>query len=463
MSSTDGLYSAVQRGIIKEMLRLAASDNKANIVRAIALAEKITPDNHKAEMRFVKEKVQQDHPALKIARHVVHDLSPACRDGFINAFVVNALLRGSQKRQAFSQERDMRTPFTVLVSPTMRCNLHCEGCYASEYSHQSDMSGQLFQRIVDEAAEMGVYLITVLGGEPFMRTDLLDVAAANPETYFQVFSNGTLVRPEQVARIAELGNVALMLSIEGDEATTDARRGPGTYRQAPAHDGAAQGARRAVRLLSHRDAQQLGDALERRVRRSPGGPGRRDLLALPLHAGGRGARREPHADPRAAQSRFRLGIQRIRNTKAMFPVDFWGDAPWVEGCIAGKHYVHINNEGWVEPCIFTHFATDNIADTSLAAAFNSPYFREIRARQPFNHNLLMPCMLIDNPDQSREIMAASGARPTHDGAESLITGLCAAVDEYAADVARVYGPVWSEQETTEDHPEMLNEPILAEC
>ena len=105
MSSTDGLYGAVQRGIIKEMFKLAASDDKKSIVRAIGLAEKITPDNHKAEMRFVKEKVQQDHPALKIARHVVHDLSPSCRDGFINAFVVNALLRGSQKRQDFSRAR----------------------------------------------------------------------------------------------------------------------------------------------------------------------------------------------------------------------------------------------------------------------------------------------------------------------------------------------------------------------
>ena len=99
------------------------------------------------------------------------------------------------------------------------------------------------------------------------------------------------------------------------------------------------------------------------------------------------------------RNQFRLGIERLRATKAMFPVDFWGDAPWIGGCIAGQHYVHVNNEGWVEPCIFSHFATDNIAETSLAEAFNSPYFREIRSRQPFNHNLYMPCMLIDNPQQ----------------------------------------------------------------
>ena len=74
----------------------------------------------------------------------------------------------------------------------------------------------------------------------------------------------------------------------------------------------------------------------------------------------------------AERNEFRVGIDRIRDTKAIFPVDFWGDAPWVKGCIAGKHYIHINNEGWVEPCIFTHFATDNIRDVSLMEAFKSP-------------------------------------------------------------------------------------------
>ena len=103
MSRTDGLYGAVQRRLIKEMFRFAASDNKKNILRAFAVAEKIAPDNHKCEVRFVREKVEQDHPALGISRHVLRDLSPACRDGFINGFVVNALLRGSQKRQDFAR------------------------------------------------------------------------------------------------------------------------------------------------------------------------------------------------------------------------------------------------------------------------------------------------------------------------------------------------------------------------
>ena len=456
MSRTDGLYGAVQRGLIKEMFKLAASDNKKNILRAFELAEKITPDNHKYEVNFVKQKVEQDHPALKIARHVVRDLSPTCRDGFINAFIINALLRGSQKRQDFTRTTGLRTPFTLLVSPTMRCNLHCEGCYASEYSHESDMPAELFQRVIDEAADMGVYLVTVLGGEPFIRRDLLDIVAANPETYFQIFTNGTLIKEEHIQRLAKLGNAALMLSIEGDEETTDLRRGAGTYQ-------------RLMRTMDLLKQYGVLFGYSTTVTRYNWQMIVSDEFVDPLVAKGAALSwnflympvgRTPNPDlmPTPEQrNQIRLGIQRIRNTKAMFPVDFWGDAPWVQGCIAAKHYVHINNQGWVEPCIFTHFATDNIKDKSLAEAFNSAYFAEIRSRQPYVPNLLEPCMLIDNPEQSREIVAKTGARPTHEGAESLITSLCGALDSYSAGVKKVYNPIWESE-----HPEAADKEATRE-
>ena len=83
MSRTDGLYTAVQRQVINQMLKLASSDDKRKIVRAFQLAEKITPDQYKGSVRFVTEKVKDDHPALTIAKHVTSRLSPRCRDRFI--------------------------------------------------------------------------------------------------------------------------------------------------------------------------------------------------------------------------------------------------------------------------------------------------------------------------------------------------------------------------------------------
>jgi len=275
-----------------------------------------------------------------------------------------------------------------------------------------------------------------------MYDGLLDFARDNQDSYFQVFTNGTLLDQSLIDELAEVGNVAPMLSIEGTPEMTDLRRGSGVHRQVMEVMGrlgeagvpfgySVTVARNNWRILV---SDEFIDPLVEK-----GAMLSWHFLYMPV---GR--------DPNIAlmltpeeRNQFRLAIQRVRDTKPIFSVDFWGDAPWVNGCIAGRHYMHINSEGWVEPCIFTHFATDNIRDVSLLEAFNSPFFREIRSRQPFNHNLLMPCMWIDNPEQSREIMAATGAQPTHPGGDVMLTHLQDELDSYAREVDRVYSPVWS--------------------
>jgi MoaA/NifB/PqqE/SkfB family radical SAM enzyme len=441
MSRTTGLYSSVQRRIVNEMLKMAASDDKQKIVRAFQLAERITPEQYKGSVRFLTEKVEADHPALTISRHIGNRLNPKSRDRFIECLVVNTLLRGVAKRKEFIERTGVYAPTTILMSPTMRCNLSCAGCYAAEYSPDADLSRDLLQRIIDEGNEMGVYFFTLLGGEPFMYDELFDLAADNQHCYFQVFTNGTLLDEETVDTLAELGNLAPMMSLEGDEAMTDGRRGPGAYRQTLeimdrlGDRGVLFGYSSTVMRSNWRMlvSDEFVDPLV-----AKGALLNWNFLYMPI---GRDPSTEPMLTPEE-RNEFREGILRIRDTKPIFPVDFWGDAPFVNGCIAGKHYVHIDSEGWVEPCIFTHFATDNIHDVSLAEAFNSPFFREIRARQPFNHNLLMPCMLIDNPEMSREIVELTGAKPTHPGAESLFTRLRGEIDDYADEVERVFTPAW---------------------
>lgn len=75
----------------------------------------------------------------------------------------------------------------------------------------------------------------------------------------------------------------------------------------------------------------------------------------------------------------------VRDNYPIFPMDFWNDAPYVGGCIAGgtTKYLHINHKGEVEPCIFVHFSVDNIKEKSLQEALNSPFFEEIRFKATF--------------------------------------------------------------------------------
>ncbi len=448
VSHVDGLYNAVQRRMINRMLNLAAGGDKPKIVKAFKLAEKITPDSHKGSVRFLCDKVEADHPVLQIARHVTTKLSPECRDRFIECLVVNTLLRGDAKRKELNETTGMVAPTTLLMSPSMRCNLTCAGCYAGEYSPDQDLDRGLLQRIVDEGNDMGVYLFTFLGGEPFLYPDLLDFARANRDSMFQIFTNGTLITDEIIAELAKLGNIALMLSVDGTSELTDQRRGPGVHKRVMSvmdrlgETGVLFGYSATV-TSGNWDVLVSDEFVDPLV--AKGAMIAWHFLYMPIG-------REPDVGmmPTPAQrEQFREGIHRLRSTKPFFPVDFWGDAPWVGGCIAGKHYMHITSEGWVEPCIFTHFATDNIRDMSLLEAFNSPFFQEIRSRQPFNENLLMPCMWIDNPQCSREIMACTGAHPTHDGADSMLVDLQEEMDAYSVEAGRILNPIWSCLSATE--------------
>jgi len=140
------------------------------------------------------------------------------------------------------------------------------------------------------------------------------------------------------------------------------------------------------------------------------------------------------------------GAQRIRNEKPMFIIDFWNDAPYVGGCIAGgRNYFHINARGDVEPCIFVHMAVDNIKQKSLKDAINSPYFKCIRSRQPYSENLLRPCMIIDHPHVLREVCTECKPYPTDGPVCGFIDSLADDLDKYSNESASVIDPVWEHE------------------
>jgi len=116
-------------------------------------------------------------------------------------------------------------------------------------------------------------------------------------------------------------------------------------------------------------------------------------------------------------------VPRLRKEKPILIADFWNDGEATQGCIAGgRIYFHISAAGDVEPCAFAHFAVGNIREQSLKEAIQNPLFKAYQKRQPFNTNHLAPCPIIDNPEALREIVQESKAVPTHEGADSILSG-----------------------------------------
>lgn len=113
----------------------------------------------------------------------------------------------------------------------MRCNLKCVGCYAGEYTRKDDLPLEVIDSIITQGKELGTYLYTILGGEPFIRDDLFEIYKKHKGCAFQVFTNGTLIDEEVVKKIKDCANVMPVLSVEGFEKETDERRGEGVYKK----------------------------------------------------------------------------------------------------------------------------------------------------------------------------------------------------------------------------------------
>jgi MoaA/NifB/PqqE/SkfB family radical SAM enzyme len=360
--------------------------------------------------------------------------------------MISEIFDAQDKRQAFKNKHGFEPPNVMVVSPSMRCNLRCYGCYAGEYTKGDDLDPQILERAVVEANEMGIFFITVSGGEPFFSEDVLNLWEKHPEIFFHVYTNGTLIDKDMAKRLAQYGNVIPSISVEGFEEETDKRRGPGTYakiinamdnlRNAGVPFGFSATVTRQNNELVTSDKfidlyAEKGCFIGWYFNYIPIGR-KPDMSLMPT--------------PEQRVARWKR-INAIRLSKPIVLADFWCDGSIVGGCIAGgRAYFHINCNGDIEPCVFAHFAADNIKNKSLAEALNSPFFKAIRSRQPYSQNLLRPCMIIDNPSVLREVVKEGNAHPTHTGAETIINDLSENLDKYAAEYASLADPVWNKSQ-----------------
>jgi MoaA/NifB/PqqE/SkfB family radical SAM enzyme len=254
----------------------------------------------------------------------------------------------------------------------MEMQLKCAGCYTLGYQRHPGLPYDLVKRILKECMNMGLYFVTVLGGEPFMCPYLFQMIEDHPQIFFQVYTNGTLMTREKAERIKNLGNAMVVMSCEGYEEETDRWRGPGVFKK-------------IMEAMDHlREARVLLGSSATVTKHNVGVVSSEEWINLLLKKGviaqmyflylpvnGQGDINLMVTPEQ--RNHLRKQVRYFRNVKPLFVLDFWNDGPHVEGCIAaGRRYFHINANGDVEPCVYTHVAMHNIRDVSLAEALDKP-------------------------------------------------------------------------------------------
>jgi MoaA/NifB/PqqE/SkfB family radical SAM enzyme len=372
--------------------------------------------------------------------------NPTARHRLVRNLIFHWGVKGASKRVEL-RKQGWWTPFVVAMSPTMRCNLNCRGCYSGLYSKDGELSEADLDRLFSECRAMGNYFIVLTGGEPFVLKDaLLRLFRKHNDLFFLVFTNGTKIDDPTADELARLGNVAPAISLEGFEQETDKRRGQGVF--ARATQAMARLRERGVLFgasityaSDNLDVVTRDEFVEEQIDRGI-------LFAwyfmfVPV---GKDPVLELVPSP---EQRLECGrrVAALRRKFGLFMADFWNDGPAVAGCMAGaRRYMHVLNSGRVEACVFAHFGVDNIRDKSLLEAANSPFFRAFRNAFPYNEsaNLKRPCPIIDNPHVLRDLVREHMPEQGHIHAESLVSdpSVIAWADDYAARMKELTEPDW---------------------
>ena len=431
-------------------MNIASRLSDKNLIRLTNIAEKIVYQRDKKAIQIVREKWKQKHPSTKLARRILKELNKKCRSKVGENLFVNSLFIGARQRHRFMKTWGYKPPMLMVISPTMRCNLLCKGCYAGEYTKKEDLDFKTVDRVISEAKKLGTYFITISGGEPYVWPDLLRLFKKHSDVYFQTYTNGTLITKELAKKLAKLGNVAPAISVEGFEEETDARRGKGTFKKVmQAMDNLKEAGVMfgfsATPTRSNSDLLASNEFLDFYINKGCYFGWYFQYIPIGL---------KPDANMMATpEQRKKLyeWLRKIRNKKPIFIGDFWNDGGYVGGCMAGggcnynsTGYLHITCNGNVEPCVFTHFAIDNIKNKSLVEVLNSPFFTDIRNRKPYSKNLLRPCMIIDNPEVLRELVDKYGAKPNHPGADSVVKDpkIVKHLDKYSKEWKEISDELW---------------------
>ena len=95
-------------------------------------------------------------------------------------------------------------PLRYFLELTYRCNLKCPFCYVGDDRNKQELTTDEWKNVIKQIPFYGI--ITLVGGEPFLRTDfpeILEYASKKVFRKVHIVTNGTVLNDNIIASISK--------------------------------------------------------------------------------------------------------------------------------------------------------------------------------------------------------------------------------------------------------------------
>jgi radical SAM protein with 4Fe4S-binding SPASM domain len=260
-------------------------------------------------------------------------------------------------------------PFSAQIELTYRCNEHCVHCYCTPCASKARRELD-FDRIVDilrQLRDLGCFKLTLTGGEPFLRRDLLDIIDCAKDLKFAIdlYTNATLISEDIADRLAANYLRSVQVSVYSSN--------PNQHDAITRHKGSFSKTMTGIRFCVERNIPTVmkcpllrgaaGDFRNLKMLAKESGA---DLQFSALIAARNDGSEEPHkywASEEELAAVFRDSD----------PENFLGSSRWAARvadfdalqCGAGATMLHLTPFGDVLPCVAIPIVAGNISTSSI--------------------------------------------------------------------------------------------------
>ncbi|MDK2906444.1 MAG: hypothetical protein PWQ66_405 [Petrotoga sp.] len=453
MAVMDSMKNMLLKQSSKLIAGVVRNSDVDQLAKLLWTLSKFSKEPAKSGLRKLATGAENHDPMLVNWADLFKRSNPKVVEKIINNLIINEFAVGERTRQEKMHEYGIVLPKLAVLSPTYACNLRCVGCYAAMYGHKYMLSKEEIFDVIRQFNDLGIYFFIITGGEPFVYPYLFDVLEEFNDSFFLLYTNGTLINEENAKKLAELGNATLAISVEGYEADTDWRRGKGVFEKIQnawkllSENGVIYGASVTATRKNH-DAIMNDDFWEYLKENNVSYAWIFQFMPV-----GADASMDLVPTPEQRYERF-YKLEELRlGGKFAFVADFWNHGFLTNGCLAaGSKYLHINAKGYAEPCVFQQFAVDNIREKRIVDILKSPFFEAYKRTIPYSNNLFRPCPIIDNPKVFRAMVKKFNAIPQHPGSERTVNELAPELDQLADEWKKYADKLWYEEGYAEKYP-----------